>query len=39
MGGLDAGRTAWRIAVGEDVTVYAFILKQDTYICWFSCEL
>ena len=40
MGGVDVGRTVWRVAVlCKFLFSWAKFLKLDTYICWFSCEI
>ena len=47
MGGVDVGRTVWRVADNLEKTLlckflfsWAKFLKLDTYIlCWFSCEI
>ena len=46
MGGVDVGRTVWRVADNLEKTLLckflfslAKFLKLDTYICWFSCEI
>ena len=45
MGGVDVGRTVWRVADNLEKTLCKFLfswakfLKLDTYICWFSCEI
>ena len=45
-GGVDVGRTVWRVADNLEKTLlckflflWAKFLKLDTYICWFSCEI
>ena len=40
--GANAGRTVWRVADNLEKTFlckWAKILKLDTYVCWFPCEL
>ena len=46
VGGVDVGRTVWRVADNLEKTLlckflfsWAKFLKLDTYICWFSCEI
>ena len=40
MGGADVGRLVWRVADNLEKTFLCkFLLKLDTYICWFSCEI
>ena len=46
VGGVNVGRTVWRVAdnlekmlVCKFLFSYAKFLKLDTYICWFSCEI
>ena len=46
MGGVDVGRTVWRVTDNLEKTLlckflfsWAKFLKLDTYICWFSCEI
>ena len=46
LGGVDVGRTVWRVADNLEKTLlckflfsWAKFLKLDTYICWFSCEI
>ena len=46
MGGVDVGRTVWRVADNLEKTLLckflfsrAKFLKLDTYICWISCEI
>ena len=46
MGGVDVGRTVWRVADNLEKTLLckflfscANFLKLDTNICWFSCEI
>ena len=46
VGGVDVGRTVWRVADNLEMTLLckflfslAKFLKLDTYICWFSCEI
>ena len=46
MGGVDVGRTVWRVADNLEKTLlckflfsWAKFLKLDTYICCFSCEI
>ena len=47
VGGLDVGRTVWRVADNLEKTLLCKFLcwlakffKLDTYmICWFSCEI
>ena len=46
LGGVDVGRTVWRVADNFEKTLlckflfsWAKFLKLDTYICWFSCEI
>ena len=46
MGGVDVGRTVWRVADNLEKTLlckFLFLwtkfLKIDTYICWYSCKI
>ena len=46
MGGVDVGRTVWRVDDNLEKTLlckflfsWAKFLKLDTSICWFSCEI
>ena len=46
VGGVDVGRTVWRVADNLEKTLLCKVLfswakffKRDTYICWFSCEI
>ena len=46
VGGVDVGRTVWRVADNLEKTLlckflfsWAKFLKLDTYICCFSCEI